>query len=282
MTDERIIHELHPRGITIEERVFTYPGGQGSVYRGTYQGRPAGIKVKFYNQASANVPQEYQFWKTMQHPSVIQLFDCFWAWNGASWYLVFVMEWCLWDAEKEIARRRGENRPFSEMELWDIIRGLVDALAIMQVQFFSHHNIQLQNIYPFAQAPKVGDFSRAGYIDGSLKTMPRNTDIGTVSPFLSPELRSAWAFRLYYDDRVTFKSDVYSLGVVLLSLARLELPQFFRQIYVPVDQITAAIQGLRYSEHFKMLLRSMLMEDVEYRKDFGQLNVWLQGSANRL
>ena len=276
MTDENIMHELTGRNITITERVFSYPNYQGSVYRGTLNCNEVGIKVKYYNQSTANVPLEYQAWRQMQHPNVIRLFDCFWAWNGMYWYLVFVMEWCLWDAGKEIVKRKVDKRPFVERELWSIAKGLVDALALMQRQFFAHHNIQLQNIYPFSQSPKIGDFSCSGFIDGSLKSMPRDTDLTSVSPFLSPELRSAWAFRLHYNDSVTFKSDTYSLGVVLLSLAMLEVPQWLRQVHVPASQVELAVQGLNYSEQFKQMLKSMLIEDVDFRKDFAQLNVWLQ------
>ena len=272
MTDENIMHELTGRRITITERVFSYPNYQGSVYHGTYKGNEVGIKVKYYGPSNDNVRLEYQGWKDMQHQNVIRLFDCFWAWSGSYWYIVFVMEWCLLDAGKDIVERKGHNRPFGEAELWSIAKGLVDALATMQSRGFAHRNLKLQNIYPFPDAPKIGDFSCSSPIQtNSFKTVGANT-----SQFLSPELRIAQAYGLAFSDNNTFKADVYSLGVVLLSLAKLEVPQCFQQAQVQVSAVDTEIQGLAYTDNFKAILRAMLAERVDSRWDFLQLNAWLQ------
>ena len=274
MAAENIMHELTGRGITLSHSVFTYPNHQGSVYYGSYQNLPVGVKVKHYSDHNPDAPKEYQVWREMQHPNVIRLYDCFWAWNGTWWYLVFVMEWCQWDASQEIAKRKEENRPFREVELWNVAKGLGNALAAMQTRGFSHHNLKVQNIYPFSDAPKIGDFSRSHFVDLSgFKTIDKDASATTVPPFLSPELRYAWAYRLAYSDSNSYKADAYSLGVVLFSLAKLEIPQCFLQVHVPESEVKAGILELGYSEQFKKMLQCLLAENVDYRWDFMQLSV---------
>jgi serine/threonine protein kinase len=283
MAAERIEHELRGRGIIISHSVFTYPGNEGSVYYGTFQNLPVGIKVKHYSEHNPAAPQEYQLWKEMQHPNVIRLYDCFWAWNGTLWYLVFVMEWCQWDAAQDIAKRKEENRPFTEAELWKVTQGLVDALSLMQSRSFTHHNLKLQNIYPFPDEPKIGDFSRCHFVDRSaFKTIEKDVNSTSVSPFLSPELRCVWAYHLAYMDGNSFKADAYSLGVVLLSLAKLEVPECFQQVHVMEDAVKTAIDELSYSEKFKQTMRCLLADNLDYRWDFMQLSVvvWQAPMAN--
>lgn len=274
MAAEGIMRELTGRNIAISHSVFTYPNNQGSVYYGHYQHLPVGIKVKHYSDYNPNAPEEFRVWREMQHPNVIKLYDCFWAWNDTWWYLVFVMEWCQWDASQEIAKRREEQRPFREAELWAIAKGLGSALGAMQSRSCAHRNLKLQNIYPFPDAPKIGDFSRAHSVKVSeFTTIPKDANAKTVSPFLSPELRYAWAYGLAYSDSNSYKADAYSLGIVLFSLAKLEIPQCFLQMQVPESQVKAGIGELNYSQKFKEMLQCLLAENVDYRWDFMQLSV---------
>jgi serine/threonine protein kinase len=269
MSIEGIDHELVPRGVHITNHVHKYPNNQGSVYYGYYQGQEVGIKVKYYSELSGqseNAPQEFQNWKKMQHPNVKRLFDCFWAWNNA-WYLVFVMEWCQWDGLQDIDQRRRERRYYTEQELFSMLRGLTDALTTMQNQLFAHHNIKLENIYPSPIAPKIGDFSCAKFVNmnGSSIVSPSPSP----SPFLSPELRQSSVN--------VFKADTYSLGVVMLSLALLEIPACFKQATVSRMEVELTINTIATSQDFKQMLRWMLAENPDERCDFLQMNRWFQG-----
>lgn len=271
MTQEGILPELTGRNIGITKLVHTYPNHQGSVYYGYFQHNEVGIKVKYYSEISGNsenAPQEFQDWKKMQHPNVKRLHECFWAWNGTAWYLVFVMEWCQWDGFQDIDQRRRERRPYTEAELWGVLRGLADALAYMQNQLFAHHNIKLENIYPSSSASKIGDFSCAKYV--SIRGFGSVSHSSAPSPFLSPELR--------YSTVNVFKADAYSLGVVLISLAKLEVPRCFQQTQVSDIEVENTISALFVSQSFKQVLRWMLMENIEARCDFTSLHGWLQGS----
>jgi len=271
MTQEGILHELTPRGISISKLVHSYANHQGSVYYGYFQQYEAGIKVKFYSEVSGsseNAPQEYQNWKKMQHPNVKRLHECFWAWSGTAWYLVFVMEWCQWDGLQDINQRRMERRSFTEPELWGVLRGLTDALATMQNQLFAHHNIKLENVYPSPTAPKIGDFSCAKHVN--IRGFGSVSHSSAPSPFLSPELRQSTVN--------VFKADAYSLGVVLLSLAKLEVPLCFQQTQVSDIDVENSITGLFVSQHLKQVLRWMLMENIDARCDFKELHGWLQGA----
>lgn len=267
-TDEGIMHEITGREITITRRVFTYPNNQGSVYCGVYSGITVGIKVKLHDGYNPTAIEEFRAWRLLQHTNVIRLYDCFFANARSESYLVFVMEWCQSDAFREIEERKRTSRYYEEMELWRIAGGLIDGLAAMQRSGLAHRNIKLQNVYPFPDAPKIGDFSCAKAIDpAKFRTIHASTPV-----FLSPELRIAQAYGLAFNDSDSFKADAYSLGVVLLSLAKLEVPQCFQPALIQANEVETLVQELPFFEPFKQLLRAMLADRAAQRLDFLQLD----------
>lgn len=70
------------------------------------------------------------------------------------------------------------------------------------------------------------------------------------------------------DPYLSPKSDVYSLGVLILHLASLEsLATYFDYSTLQVDQegLLLKIDRIRYSEQFKIILRGMIEVDEEER-----------------
>lgn len=266
-TDEDIMHEIRGREISITRRVFTYPNNQGSVYCGVYGGHTVGIKVKLHDGYNPTAIEEFRAWRVLLHSNVIRLYDCFFAKAREEAYLVFVMEWCQADAKKEIEERKRESRYFEEMELWRIAGGLISGLAAMQQEGLAHRNIKLENIYPSPDAPKIGDFSCAKAINPTqFRTIQARNSL-----FLSPELRIAQSFGLAFNDNDSFKADAYSLGIVLLSLMKLEVPQCFQPELIQGNEVETLIQELPFFEPFKQLLRAMLADRAAQRLDFLQL-----------
>ena len=106
---------------------------------------------------------------------------------------------------------------------------------------------------------KVGDFGASW----AKKTTTQATTVAGTTYYFSPELRVAsMAVGKKYDP---FKSDVYSLGVTVLHMAKLEfiddLNNFEESELTPV--VSRAISSLRYSPAFKQLLSHLL----EFRPD---------------
>lgn len=100
--------------------------------------------------------------------------------------------------------------------------------------------------------------------------------------YMSPELRTAFVEHVDRPLYHTFKSDVYSLGMTVLSMATLHI---FRNtskgsiIFTNPDSIDNAITQLRYSESLKTVLRGMLAQQIELRPDFLQLHETLRKQA---
>jgi len=110
---------------------------------------------------------------------------------------------------------------------------------------------------------KIGNFSKA-------KLVTEGTQIASLAGeynFRSPEMKKDTTLqKVLYDPH---KSDVFSLGMVLLAMARL---QSFSTIgEVNIKQVPGLIQDLPYSEELKSKLSLMLQEDPAARPDFLQL-----------
>ena len=102
--------------------------------------------------------------------------------------------------------------------------------------------------------------------------------------YMAPELRTAAVEKVDRPVYHTFKSDVYSLGMTVLSMATLHIFRNTSQgeiIFTNADSIESAIEGLQYSEDLKTVLRKMLAQEIKARPEFQQLNKTLQELATR-
>ena len=102
---------------------------------------------------------------------------------------------------------------------------LVDALKFMQSKEICHRDIKPQNIliHNYATTLKIGDFGSSRYLKNAINFSVVGTPI-----YMSPEMRKAYAQHLERADNsfqyCPYKSDVYSLGLVILDLASLQDP----------------------------------------------------------
>ena len=72
---------------------------------------------------------------------------------------------------------------------------------------------------------------------------------------------------------------VYSLGIVLLMMAKLDPPVNSVFSLNPGESFSTEISELRYSDRFKVLLQTMLAWDETQRCDFVQLEQWINGTG---
>ena len=100
--------------------------------------------------------------------------------------------------------------------------------------------------------------------------------------YMAPELRAAYVDRVERPLYHPFKSDVYSLGMTVLSMASLQLFRNTSQgsiIFTSSNLIENTITKLQYSERLKTVLREMLSPQVDQRPDFQQLDQTLRKLA---
>jgi serine/threonine protein kinase len=209
----------------------------------------------------------------LQHEHIVRLYDSFWQQAGEYVYWVLAMEKCELDLMKEIENRGRNQYPWTEAEMWYYVRCLVDAYAYMQSRSIAHRDIKPHNIFlTFHKAPKVGDL-------GSSKAVfhrEQHTTTGTPL-YLSPLLRNALTSNMRAVQHNAYKSDVYSLGLTFLHMAKLSPPV---EVMVGDPQMRAArmeqtIASLNYSESLQYLLRCMLADEEDVRPTFVEVWNWL-------
>ena len=73
-----------------------------------------------------------------------------------------------------------------------------------------------------------------------------------------------------------YRSDIFSLGMTLLSMASLQLFSDALQSPNWVENADLIVEGLAYSDNFKMILRKMLCRDAAMRPDFKEMKKLLR------
>ena len=279
MSREGITLHLTPRGIAISSLI--YSGDLVSVYQGEYRDVPAAIKVQHCtNPVFANsLEREFQALLQLSHPNIMKIYDCFWTENEGKKYLVFAMEWCSKDLAKDMVQRKSNDFPWKEDDFWVVIRKLISALAYMQRQGFAHRDIKPANIFLMTNNEvKIGDLgsalqSNSGFSEADYNYAMR-TVVGTPA-FLSPLLRNG--LKLHYGQipHNVYKSDVFSLGITLLSLANLAVPAWPAQVEITNEVIGRMVEQVQYSNNVKDLLKAMMNVEEESRGDFVKFEEWI-------
>ena len=249
-----------------------HQSSNSAVYEGGWQGRTAAIKLLYVNAPEmwVQTDRELRTVTALQHPSVVTVYDYVWHSEGGSTVLALVTELCEKDLEREIKDRKSCGTPWTEAELWVWLREMVSLLATLQRQAVAHRDIKPANIFLLRGRFKLGDFGSAK----CLREEAARTVAGTPF-FLSPCLRAALLRGVSHVDHDVFRSDIYSLGVVLLYMAKLDAPMQAVFSLNPEESFSAEIEYLQYSEGLKSVLRGMLAWGERERYDFLQLEMCL-------
>lgn len=133
----------------------------------------------------------------------------------------------------------------------------------------AHRDIKPANIFLDGHGKyKLGDFGSACLVHGEERCSADGT-----SDYLSPEMRRCLLGEEMEVDY--FQSDVFSLGVTMLFLARLSLPSSIPKAWRYPQQLKQVVEvetsGLSYSTDFLKLLRQMLESDPEQRPSIEKL-----------
>ncbi len=118
------------------------------------------------------------------------------------------------DLQSELQRRQAERNGWKEEEIIWVLRCLVDALSHAEQTRKFHLGINLSSIY--CSGPR--------YKLGPLFTSNLQNQVQYFSHFLSPELKRM-AYSGQWSAYDPTKADAYSVGVVLLAMALLYVPE---------------------------------------------------------
>ena len=211
----------------------------------------------------------------LEHPNICKIYDCFLEEDHSNYQVIFVIEFQPTDLYKEIENRRKNRRMWSENELLEMMDKLIEVFAFLQMKNACHRDIKPQNIFLSENGQlKVGDFGSASrsLVDNGEEG---STLVGTPL-YLSPALRNEFIKKImgYPVARVAhnpYKSDMFSLGMTFLHMARLVPPNELATLDDLEPKRRAVLAEVPYSSRVKDLLGRMLELDESLRPDFLQL-----------
>jgi len=179
------------------------------------------------------------------------------------------------DWEKEIKTHIEKNIFYTEKELIDIIKQLIQVLSFLQKKNISHRDIKPQNILVFKNnIYKIADFGEAKQIENMTINLLSNSLRGTelyMSPLLFNGLRTGQVDIKHN----VFKSDVYSFGLCILFAASLQMVTLYdiRRI-VDMKDVNKYLDKMlkdKYSKKFIDFVGMLLEIHEKNRPDFIQL-----------
>lgn len=222
---------------------------------------------------------------SLNHPNICRVVDfCVKEWPSGQVETVLALELMeQGDLMKEIERRMVSGEKWTQDDLLEILEKVLLALVFAQEKRICHRDIKPQNIFLHKEAGiKVGDFGSS--------TSLADTDIAASfslqgSPFyLSPELKSHYIQYLTNGEAEVrhdpYKSDVYSLGVMMLYMARLRSPVEFANLVRLREKTEELVEECREYPVLQRLIREMLEVDPERRIGLGKLLEMLRTSRS--
>lgn len=271
----------------LKESLYSNCSSGVSIYRAVNIHSEAQVAIKFKKTLDPEkihaMEIEAKVQSTLTHPNFCKLYDYFLYREQDYYVIAMVLELVSSDLNREVNVRKGKKLYWTEEELVTYLFQIVDALEYLQGRGVCHRDIKPHNIFLcFHNTVKLGDFgATCNTLDLSLFSIQ-----GTPL-YLSPLLRRHYSEYLADPSVQSFhhnpyKSDVFSLGISLIHLAKLECPKSLAVTKNFPESLTKTLTGLsRYSNTFKEVIRMMLAEEEDLRPDFIELKRIVTGKFAR-
>lgn len=215
---------------------------------------------KMTPQEKREAYHEAKVMSAFDHPNIIKFKDVYTTTNGR---LNIVMNYADGgDLQSKIKGQRG--RLFSENEILDMFVQICLAMKHVHDRKVLHRDIKGQNIFLMRNGMiKLGDFGISKVLTSTIDKA--RTMVGTPY-YLSPEIVEGRPY--------SFKSDVWSLGVLLYELCTLK-PPFdgisIRQLSVNICRGTYPPLPSQFSKELRNLVSMQLTLDPNKRPTVGQM-----------
>ena len=194
--------------------------------------------------------------------------------------ILMIVEYLENDLEKEITLKKNQNSFYKEDQLWYLLENIVKALALLQRNEVPHEDLKPSSIL----ISKMGVYKIAQHnIAGT--TIPayhqRLSGMSDGRTYLSPALLSNLQRYELKPNHNSWKSDVFSLGMIVLHAATLsscERLYDWNNNTLNYNQLQERISSLkpRYSQNFQDCLHMMLDNRENTRPDFIKLEARIQ------
>jgi len=220
--------QKHP--FTRNARIYASSSSGVEVFSGLLQDSNLAVAIKETQQPTIedanSAIQEAMTQRGLSHSAICQVYYCFLEQSGNAFKTVLLVELMDSDLAKEVERRAGTGDHWQEAELMGCLRTTVGALSYAQQRGVSHRDIKPQNIFITQGNVKIGDFGSSHEAYGGSTFLTKTLQGSPL--FLSPELKTKYANLLQglpaNDPYDPYRSDVYSLGMTMAHLARLQPP----------------------------------------------------------
>ena len=197
--------------------------------------------------------------KELSHPNIIHFREVI---NDKD-YLYIVMDYADGgDLSMKIKEQNGKF--FQENKILDWFTQICLAIKHIHDRKILHRDIKSQNIFLMKNGQiKLGDFGIAKCLNQTIDKA--KTYVGTPY-YLSPEIINSQP----YD----FKSDIWSLGVLLYEMCALKMPfdaSNLPQLYIKIINCNYPPLNNNYSDELKKLVKAMLNETSLKRPNIGDI-----------
>ena len=140
----------------------------------------------------------------LDHPHIIKIYD-HWKINDQ---MIIILEYCQ---NGNLSKRIANGAPFTEAQLINYTRQLIDILVYCHSNLLAHHDIKPANIFIDRYGRlKLGDFGLSHF--GGISSQA----IGSLA-YMAPEMFN----KAPYD---AYKADIWAFGVTLFQMATNTLP----------------------------------------------------------
>jgi NIMA (never in mitosis gene a)-related kinase len=205
------------------------------------------------------VLNEARILAALDHPSIIKLYTSF----KSEGYINILMEYADGgDLHTLIRSARGSHFPEPQIVGW--LSQICLALQHIHDRKVIHRDLKTHNLFTTRSgAIKLGDFGIAKHLEGTLQA--RKTVVGTPY-YMSPEICENRDY--------SFKTDIWSLGIVLYELCQLKLP--FEASSLPLLALKISrgeypAVTAHYSKELKTLIKNLLQNAPEKRPSLAKI-----------
>ena len=185
------------------------------------------------------------------------------------------------DWDQEINVRSQYNLYYKESELLNILTQLISILVLLQKNHITHRDIKPQNILIINGKYKLCDFGEIRVLkrSGLIVQRVRGSEL-----YMSPILFQGLHSHLIQVKHITYKSDVFSLGMCFFYAASLTykgVDSIRELMYMDkIKEILFKFLERKYSEKFITLILLMLEINEEKRPDFIELENYVKEKFN--